>query len=196
MLQAEVSVTVSRTAGLAAALAVALGAATPALAETSAERNPMEGGAPVYPYKNIVENAASSKDHTTLVAAVKAAGLEHTLEGPGPFTVFAPTNEAFEKLPPGTVAGLLRPENKAALVKVLTYHVVAGKLTEARLRSAIKAGGGIATLTTLAGEPLTASLYDDKIVLTDAQGGTANIVVGNVIQSNGLIDVIDAGLMP
>src|SRR5215472_8401018 len=98
--------TVSRTAGLAAALAVALGAATPALAETSAERNPMEGGAPVYHYKNIVENAASSKDHTTLVAAVRAAGLEQTLEGPGPFTVFTPTNEAFDKLPPGTVAGL------------------------------------------------------------------------------------------
>jgi uncharacterized surface protein with fasciclin (FAS1) repeats len=187
---------VCKTAGFAAAFAVALGAGTLALAETSAERNPLEGGAPVYPYHNIIENAAASKDYTTLVAAVKAAGLEQTLEGPGPFTVFAPTNEAFDKLPPGTVESLLRPENRATLVKLLTYHVVAGKLTEARLRSAIKAGGGEATLTTLAGEPLTASLYDDKIVLTDAQGGTAHIVVGNVIQSNGLIDVIDAGLMP
>jgi uncharacterized surface protein with fasciclin (FAS1) repeats len=156
----------------------------------------MDGGAPVYPYKNIVENTCASKNHTMLVAAVKAAGLEATLEGPGPFTVFAPTDEAFEKLPPGTVESLLRPENKAALVKVLSYHVVAGRLTEARLRSAIRAGGGTTTLTTLAGVPLTASLYDDKIVLTDAQGGTARIVVGNVIQSNGLIDVIDAGLMP
>ena len=185
-----------RAAALAGVFALSLGLATAAVAETSAERNPMEGGAPVYPYRNIVENAASSKNHSMLLAAVKAAGLEQTLEGPGPFTVFAPTNEAFEKLPPGTVATLLRPENKAALVKVLTYHVVAGKLTEARLRSAIKAGGGEATLTTLEGESLTASLYDDKIVLTDAQGGTAHIVVGNVIQSNGLIDVIDAGLMP
>jgi uncharacterized surface protein with fasciclin (FAS1) repeats len=187
---------VHRSAWLAGAVAVSLGASMASAAETAAGKDPMAGGAPIYPYKNIIENAVASKDHTTLVAAMKAAGLEETLEGPGPFTVFAPTNEAFEKLPPGTVQSLLKPENKAALVKVLTYHVVAGKLTEARLRSAIKAGGGTATLETLAGEPLMASLYDDKIVLTDAQGGVAHIVVGNVIQSNGLIDVIDAGLMP
>jgi len=189
-------VTVCKPASLAAVFALLMGAGPGAAAEAGADRNPLEGGAPVYPYRNIIENAAASKDHTMLVAAVKAAGLEETLEGPGPFTVFAPTNEAFEKLPAGTVQRLLRPENKAALVKVLTYHMVAGKLTEARLRSAIKAGGGAATLATLAGEPLTASLYDDKIVLTDAKGRTAHIVVGNVIQSNGLIDVIDAGLMP
>ena len=188
--------TICRSAWLAGALVLTLGAGIAVAAETAVEKDPMAGGAPVYPYKNIIENAVASKDHTTLVAAVKAAGLEETLKGPGPFTVFAPTNEAFEKLPPGTVETLLKPENKAELVKVLTYHVVAGKLTEARLRSAIRAGGGEATLTTLEGEPLTASLYDDKIVLTDAQGGTAHIVVGNVIQSNGLIDVIDAGLMP
>jgi uncharacterized surface protein with fasciclin (FAS1) repeats len=187
---------VCRSTWLAGAFAFALGGGVAAAAETTGDKDPMAGGAPVYPYRNIIENAVASKDHTTLVAAVKAAGLEGTLEGPGPFTVFAPTNEAFDKLPPGTVQSLLKPENKAALVKVLTYHVVAGKLTEARLRSAIRAGGGTATLTTLEGEPLSASLYDDKIVLTDAQGGTAHIVVGNVIQSNGLIDVIDAGLMP
>jgi len=188
---------VCRSAWLAVAFAIALGAGVATAAETAGgEKDPMAGGAPVYPYKNIIENTVASKDHTTLVAAVKAAGLEETLEGPGPFTVFAPTNAAFDKLPRGTVESLLKPENKAALVKVLSYHVVAGRLTEARLRSAIRAGGGTATLTTLAGEPLTASLYDDKIVLTDAQGGTAHIVVGNVIQSNGLIDVIDAGLMP
>src|ERR1700678_4839227 len=114
-------------------------------------KDPMVGGQEMFPTKNIIENAVHSADHTTLVAAVKAAGLEATLEGPGPFTVFAPTNAAFDKLPPGTVQSLLKPENKATLVKVLTYHVVAGKLTEARLRSAIKAGGGTATLATLAG---------------------------------------------
>ena len=187
---------VSRSASLAAGLALALGAGIATSALAASDQDPLAGGAPVYPYRNIIQNAQASKDHTTLVAAVKAAGLEATLEGPGPFTVFAPTNAAFDKLPPGTVQSLLKPENKATLVKVLTYHVVAGKLTEARLRSAIKAGGGTATLATLAGEPLTASLYDDRIVLTDAKGGTARIVVGNVIQSNGLIDVIDAGLMP
>jgi uncharacterized surface protein with fasciclin (FAS1) repeats len=157
---------------------------------------PMVGGAPMFPYKNIIQNAVESKDHTTLVAAVKAAGLVETLQGPGPFTVFAPTNEAFDKLPAGTVADLLKPENKAALVKVLTYHVVPGKLTEARLRSAIKAGGGTATLTTVEGEPLTFSLYDDRITLTDSKGGTSTVTIGNVIQSNGLIDVVDGVLTP
>ncbi|HLZ84312.1 MAG TPA: fasciclin domain-containing protein, partial [Caulobacteraceae bacterium] len=161
-----------------------------------AQMNPEVGGAPMFASKNIVENAMNSKDHTTLVAAVKAAGLVDTLEGSGPFTVFAPTNEAFDKLPPGTVAGLLKPENKAALIKVLTYHVVAGKLTEARLRSAIKAGGGMATLTTVEGEPLMVTLYDDRIRLTDARGGTSTVTIGNVIQSNGLIDVVDGVLTP
>ena len=187
---------VSRTTGLAAAFALSMAVGTAALAEVGAGADPMEGGAPVYPYKNIIENTGASKNHTTLVAAVKAAGLEATLEGPGPFTVFAPTNEAFEKLPPGTVQSLLKPENKAALVKVLSYHVVAGKLTEARLRSAIRAGGGSATLTTVEGEPLMVSLYDDKITLTDAKGATSTVTVGNVIQSNGLIDVVDRVLTP
>ena len=178
------------------ATALALSIAGVAAAQSEPEKTPMVGGAPMFPYKNIVENAVQSKDHTTLVAAVKAAGLVDTLQGPGPFTVFAPTNAAFEKLPPGTVAGLLKPENKAALVKVLTYHVVAGKMTEARLRSAIKAGGGSATLTTVEGEPLTVSLYDDRITLTDARGGTSTVTIGNVFQSNGLIDVVDGVLTP
>lgn len=180
---------------LSGALALAL-AASFAVAEVPADDNPLGGGPPVYPYKNIVQSAAASKDHTTLAAAVRASGLVDVLEGPGPFTVFAPTNAAFAKLPPGAVRDLLKPENKAALVKILTYHVVAGKMTAARIRSAIKAGGGMATLMTLEGEPLTVSLYDDRIVLTDAHGGEANILVANVIQSNGIVDVIDAGLMP
>ena len=186
----------SKSAWRAAILALSMGGAAAAIAQTPPEKTPMVGGAPMFPYKNIIQNAVESKDHTTLVAAVKAAGLVETLEGPGPFTVFAPTNEAFGKLPPGTVESLLKPENKPALVKVLTYHVVAGKLTEARLRSAIKAGGGMATLTTVEGEPLTVSLYDDKITLTDAKGGTSTVTIGNVIQSNGLIDVVDGVLTP
>jgi uncharacterized surface protein with fasciclin (FAS1) repeats len=190
----------SKLAWLAAVLALdlALSVAGVAAADDQAEpgKTPMVGGAPMFPYKNIIQNAMESKDHTTLVAAVKAAGLVETLEGPGPFTVFAPTNAAFDKLPPGTVDSLLKPENKAALVKVLTYHVVAGKQTEARLRSAIKAGGGMATLTTVEGEPLTVSLYDDRITLTDAKGGTSTVTIGNVIQSNGLIDVVDGVLAP
>jgi uncharacterized surface protein with fasciclin (FAS1) repeats len=193
----------SRSSPLAAALAFSIAGATAVgdLAraqsdEAAPPKPPMVGGAPMFPYKNIVQNAVESKDHTTLVAAVKAAGLVDTLEGPGPFTVFAPTNEAFDKLPPGTVAGLLKPENKAALIKVLTYHVVPGKLTEARLRSAIKAGGGMATLTTVEGEPLTVSLYDNRLTLTDTKGGTSTVTIGNVIQSNGLIDVVDGVLTP
>jgi uncharacterized surface protein with fasciclin (FAS1) repeats len=185
-----------KSAWLAAVLALSIGGAATAVAQTEPEKTPMIGGAPMFPYKTIIQTAVESKDHSTLVAAVKAAGLVDTLEGPGPFTVFAPTNEAFDKLPPGTVERLLKPENKATLVKVLTYHVVAGKLTEARLRSAIKAGGGMATLTTVEGEPLTVSLYDDKITLTDAKGGTSTVTTGNVIQSNGLIDVVDGVLSP
>jgi uncharacterized surface protein with fasciclin (FAS1) repeats len=193
----------SKPAPLAALLALSVAGAMVAASlaraqtdEATPPKPPMVGGAPMFPYKNIIQNAVESKDHTTLVAAVKAAGLVDTLQGPGPFTVFAPTNEAFDKLPPGTVAGLLKPENKGTLVKVLTYHVVPGKLTEARLRSAIKAGGGTATLTTVEGEPLTISLYDDRITLTDARGGTSTVTIGNVIQSNGLIDVVDGVLTP
>jgi uncharacterized surface protein with fasciclin (FAS1) repeats len=162
----------------------------------SAETDPMVGGAAMYPTKNIVENAVNSKDHTTLVAAVKAAGLVDTLESPGPFTVFAPTNEAFDKLPAGTVDTLLKPENLAQLKKILTYHVVAGRLTAKDIAKQIKAGGGKATLTTVEGGTLTAMMQEGKLVLTDEKGGTATVTIANVNQSNGEIQVIDTVLMP
>jgi uncharacterized surface protein with fasciclin (FAS1) repeats len=162
----------------------------------SAEADPMVGGAAMYPTKNIVENAVNSKDHTTLVAAVKAASLVDTLEGPGPFTVFAPTNEAFDKLPAGTVDTLLKPENLDQLKKILTYHVVAGKLTAKDIAKQIKAGGGKATLTTVEGGTLTATMQGGKFILTDEKGGTATVTIANVIQSNGVIQVIDTVLMP
>ncbi|MBA4196628.1 MAG: fasciclin [Chitinophaga sp.] len=154
------------------------------------------GGAPMYPSKNIIENAVNSKDHTTLVAAVKAAGLVETLQGAGPFTVFAPTNAAFDKLPKGTVETLVKPENKATLTKILTYHVVAGKLDAKAIAEKIKAGGGTAELTTVQGETLKASMKGSKLVLTDAKGGTATVTIKNVYQSNGVIHVIDTVLMP
>src|ERR1700728_3921283 len=137
----------------------------------SMKQDPMVGGAAMYPTKNIVENAVNSADHTTLVAAVKAAGLVDTLEGPGPFTVFAPTNEAFGKLPAGTVDTLVKPENKDTLVKILTYHVVSGKVSAKELGKMIKMGGGKATLKTVQGEDLTATTSGGKIILTDAKGG-------------------------
>jgi uncharacterized surface protein with fasciclin (FAS1) repeats len=158
--------------------------------------DPVVGGAPMFPYRSIIRNAERSADHTTLVAAVRAAGLSETLDGPGPLTVFAPTDQAFAKLPAGAVSSLLQPRNHQALVNLLTYHVVSGKLTAARIRSAIKAGGGQATFTTVQGQPLTASLYEDRITLTDAKGGRAVITIGNVMQSNGLIHVIDGVLTP
>jgi uncharacterized surface protein with fasciclin (FAS1) repeats len=161
-----------------------------------AATDPDVGGAAMSPAKNIVQNAVNSNDHTTLVAAVKAAGLVDTLEGPGPFTVFAPTNEAFNKLPAGTVDTLLKPENKAMLTKVLTYHVVAGRLTTKDLKEKIKAGGGKAMLTTVEGGMLTVSEKHGKIMLTDEKGGMAMITIPNVIQSNGVIQVIDTVLMP
>jgi uncharacterized surface protein with fasciclin (FAS1) repeats len=161
-----------------------------------AEKDPMVGGAAMYPTKNIVENAVNSKDHTTLVAAVKAAGLVDTLEGPGPFTVFAPTNEAFDKLPAGTVDTLLKPENVDQLKKILTYHVVAGRITTGDLKKMIEDGGGKATLTTVEGGTLTATMHDGTIVLTDDKGGMATITIPNVYQSNGVIQVIDAVLIP
>jgi uncharacterized surface protein with fasciclin (FAS1) repeats len=164
--------------------------------QASAEKDPMVGGAAMSPTKNIVENAVNSKDHTTLVAAVKAAGLVDTLEGPGPFTVFAPTNEAFDKLPAGTVDTLLKPENLAQLKKILTYHVVAGKLSAKDIAKQIKAGGGKATLTTVEGGTLTAMMQGGKLVLTDEKGGTATVTIANVFQSNGVIHVIDTVLMP
>ncbi len=161
-----------------------------------AQNTPMVGGAAMYPTKNIVENASTASNLTTLVAAVKAAGLVETLEGPGPFTVFAPTNDAFAKLPAGTVDTLLKPENKDQLTKILTYHVVAGRISASDLMKQIKAGGGKAELKTVNGEMLTASMQGKHIVLTDAKGGTAMVTQANVFQSNGVVHIIDAVLMP
>ncbi len=156
----------------------------------------MVGGAAMYPTKDIVDNAVNSADHTTLVAAVKAAGLVHTLKSPGPFTVFAPTNEAFAKLPAGTVETLVKPENKDTLTKILTYHVVAGRMSAADLEKQIKAGHGTAMLKTVQGENLMAMRDGGKIVLKDQKGGTASITIPNVFQSNGVIQVVDSVLMP
>jgi uncharacterized surface protein with fasciclin (FAS1) repeats len=154
------------------------------------------GGAPMYPSKNIIENALHSNDHTTLVAAVKAAGLVQTLEGSGPFTVFAPTNEAFSMLPAGTVDNLLKPENKATLTNVLTYHVVAGKLDAKALAKAIKQGHGTTELKTVAGGRLWVMMKGKDILLKDEKGGTAKVTIKDVYQSNGVIHVIDHVLMP
>lgn len=162
----------------------------------SAQKDPMVGGAAMYPTKTIVENAANSPIHTTLVAAVKAAGLVDTLNSPGPFTVFAPTNDAFAKLPAGTVDTLVKPENKDTLTKILTYHVVPGKVSSKQLALMIKRGHGKATLKTVQGEDLTASMSGKKIILTDAKGGTSTITTADVFQSNGVIHVIDTVLMP
>jgi uncharacterized surface protein with fasciclin (FAS1) repeats len=156
----------------------------------------MVGGAPMYPSKNIVQNAVNSKDHTTLVAAVKAAGLVQTLEGPGPFTVFAPTNDAFAKLPDGTVATLLKPENKQTLANVLTYHVVPGRFTTKDLRERITAGGGKAELKTVQGGALTIQEKNGKLWVIDPNGDTAEITISNVMQSNGVIQVINTVMLP
>lgn len=161
-----------------------------------AQKNPMVGGAAMYANKDIVDNAVNSKDHTTLVAAVKAAGLVETLKSAGPFTVFAPTNEAFDKLPAGTVETVLKPENKETLTKILTYHVVAGKMDAKTIAKAIKAGNGKAELTTVSGGKLWASMDGDKLILTDEKGGTATVTIANVMQKNGVIHVIDSVLMP
>ena len=165
-------------------------------AQAGMNHYPMVGGAAMYPTKNIVENAVQSKVHTTLVAAVKAAGLVDTLASPGPFTVFAPTNAAFAKLPKGTVDTLLMPENKATLVKVLTYHVVAGRVTSTDLMRMIKAGHGMAKLTTVSGGTLTAKMWKGKLVLVDAKGGVATVTQANVMQSNGVIHVTNAVSLP
>jgi uncharacterized surface protein with fasciclin (FAS1) repeats len=159
-------------------------------------QNPMVGGHDMSPMKNIVQNAVNSDDHTTLVAAVKAAGLVDTLSSPGPFTVFAPTNEAFAKLPAGTVDNLLKPENKDQLTKVLTYHVVAGKLSSNDLRKKIKEGHGTAELTTVEGGKLEATMQGSKIVLKDEKGGTSTVTIANVMQSNGVIHVVDSVVLP
>lgn len=164
---------------------------------TSMTSDPMVGGSAMSPQKNIIQNALNSKDHTTLVAAVKAAGLVETLEGPGPFTVFAPTNEAFAALPAGTVENLLKPENKATLTKILTYHVVPGRLDSQTLSAQIKAGGGVAHLKTVEGENLKVSKGSDgQWLVTDVKGDTAHITIPDVYQSNGVILVIDKVLMP
>lgn len=160
------------------------------------EKTVMVGGAEMYPTKNIVENAVNSKDHTTLVAAVKAAGLVETLQGDGPFTVFAPTNKAFDKLPEGTVATLLKPENKKKLQTVLTYHVVAGDMKAADIVKAIKKGNGTATFKTVSGGKLTAMMKGKKVMLKDENGGMATVSIANVNQSNGVIHVIDSVVLP
>ena len=159
-------------------------------------KNPMVGGQEMYPTKDIIDNAVNSGDHTTLVAAVKAAGLVDTLKGPGPFTVFAPTNEAFAKLPAGTVDNLLQPENKATLTKVLTYHVVAGRLSASDLKSQIMAGNGQAMLKTVSGGTLIATMQGKNIVLKDEKGGVSTVTIPNVFQSNGVIHVVDTVLLP
>jgi len=162
----------------------------------SGEKTVEVGGAPMYPSKNIIENAVNSKDHTTLLAAVKAAGLVETLKGKGPFTVFAPTNEAFDKLPAGTVENWVKPENKTALAKILTYHVVAGKLDSKELMKWIKKGKGKAELKTVQGGKLWIIEKDGKLWLKDEKGITTEITVRDVYQSNGVIHVIDTVLMP
>jgi len=164
--------------------------------KANAQDDPMVGGAAMYPTKNIVENAVNSKDHTTLVAAVKAAGLVETLESAGPFTVFAPTNEAFAKLPAGTVETLVKPENKATLTKILTYHVVAGRLSAADLAAKVKEGDGKAVLTTVEGGTLTVMAKGKKLYLVDEKGGKSWITIADVYQSNGVIHVINTVLMP
>jgi uncharacterized surface protein with fasciclin (FAS1) repeats len=181
----------------AAALALVAGAAVPLAAESMAEKTVNVGGAPMYPSKNIIQNAVNSKDHTTLVAAVKAAGLVDTLSGPGPFTVFAPTNEAFAKLPAGTVDTLLKPENKATLTKILTYHVVPGRMTAANLMKAVKDGEGEVKLKTVSGDWLIVKQAGPgKLTVTDAKGDVATVTIADVLQSNGVIHVVDTVLLP
>ncbi len=181
----------------AAALAFAVVAPAPAVYAQMAEKTVTVGGAPMYPSKNIIQNAVNSKDHTTLVAAVKAAGLVDTLSGPGPFTVFAPTNAAFAKLPVGTVDTLLKPENKATLTKILIYHVVPGRMTAVNLMKAVKDGEGEAHLKTVAGVDLVVKQAGPgKLTITDAKGDVAMVTIADVLQSNGVIHVIDTVLLP
>ncbi|WP_233222343.1 fasciclin domain-containing protein [Allosphingosinicella deserti] len=167
-----------------------------ATASTAADATVMVGGAEMYPTRNIIENAVNSADHTTLVAAVKAAGLVETLSGAGPFTVFAPTNAAFAKLPAGTVETLLRPENKAMLQSVLIYHVVPGRTSAVDLMAAIRAGGGSAMLTTVQGGTLTARMRGSDVILVDGKGNSATVSQADVMQSNGVIHVTDAVSVP
>jgi uncharacterized surface protein with fasciclin (FAS1) repeats len=177
-------------------LLAAVSCASTMAASVAAQNTPMVGGAAMYPSKTIVENASAANNLTTLVTAVKAAGLVDTLSGPGPFTVFAPTNEAFDKLPAGTVDTLVKPENKDQLTKILTYHVVPGRITSTKLVAMIKKGNGQAMLTTVEGGTLTAKLDGSNVVLTDQKGGTATVTQADVMQKNGVVHVIDAVLMP
>ena len=160
------------------------------------KKSVMVGGAAMYPSKNIIENAVNSKDHTTLVTAVKAAGLVETLSSAGPFTVFAPTNKAFDKLPAGTVETLVKPESKATLTSILTYHVVAGKMSARDIVAAIKAGNGKAMMKTVQGGTLTATMKGKNVIITDEKGGMSKVTIADVNQSNGVIHVIDTVLMP
>lgn len=171
-------------------------AAIAAVQIASAANNPVVGGQEMFPNKDIIDNAVNSADHTTLVAAVKAAGLVDTLKGAGPFTVFAPTNAAFAKLPAGTVDTLLKPENKDMLTKVLTYHVVPGRLSTMDLKKQVKAGGGKAELKTVSGGTLTVMQHGNKLVLHDEKGGMSTITIANVFQSNGVIHVVDTVVQP
>ncbi len=185
-----------RTALKAAAIAAVALTGTVAFEAPALAKTVMVGGAPMYPSKTIVENAVNSKDHTTLVAAVKAAGLVDTLSGPGPFTVFAPTNAAFAKLPAGTVETLLKPENKKMLVDILTYHVVPGRLTAADIMAAAKKHGGKAEYKTVEGKTLAFYVKGKSITIVDAKGDRAKVTIPNVMQSNGVIHVINTVLLP
>ena len=187
--------TILPTAVAAAALAFAAVAATPTLAQMK-EQTVTVGGAPMYPSKNIIQNALNSKDHTTLVAAVKAAGLVDTLQGAGPFTVFAPTNAAFAKLPAGTVDSLLKPQMKEKLVAVLTYHVLPGRLSVKDLWEASNKGGGKAKFKTVEGEELTVEFKAQTLTIRDSKGNASKVTIQNVFQSNGVIQVIDTVLLP
>lgn len=184
------------TTAAAAALALGFIGISPTFAQSMGEKTVMVGGAAMYPSKNIIQNAVNSKDHTTLVAAVKAEGLVETLQGPGPFTVFAPTNEAFAQLPKGTVENLLKPENKDKLVKILTYHVVSADALSDTIKKMIKDDGGKHTVTTVSGGKLVAMMKGDKIALMDENGGIATVTIANVKQSNGVIHVVDHVLLP
>ena len=180
---------------VAAAMAASLGGMGPAFAQMN-EKTVTVGGAPMYPSKNIIQNAVNSKDHTTLVAAVKAAGLVDTLSGPGPFTVFAPTNAAFAKLPAGTVETLLKPENKGQLTKILTCHVVSANAMASAIKKMVKDDGGEHKIKTVGGCTFTAKLKGDKIEIVDGKGDVATVTIANVKQSNGVIHVIDTVLLP
>lgn len=182
-----------------ALVAIAFASNTNAIAQSKMSmsgKTKMVGGAAMYPTKDIIDNAVNSKDHTTLVAAVKAAGLVETLKGTGPFTVFAPTNEAFNKLPKGTVETLVKPENKATLTKILTYHVVAGKMDSKMIAAAIKKGNGKAEFTTVEGGKLWGWMKGNKLVLKDEKGGMSTVTIADVYQKNGVIHVVDTVLMP